>query len=199
VTPLLMATLHEEPDQEALLSMLLDAGADPAAVTGKRRTALHVVTERGFRDPRVPRLLIERGVPIDTADEDGQTPLMWMVQRDTALTRELITRGARVNARTPDGRTALTFAAARDADPSISLLLDAGAAIEARTETGRTALAVAVRNAALDSVRLLLQRGARVDAADRDGLKPLDHALALAQGEARTAIVRLLQNAGARP
>jgi ankyrin repeat protein len=199
LTPLLMATVHEEPYQEALLGMLLDAGADPTAVTGRRRTALHVVAERGFRDPRVPRLLIERGVPIDSADEEGQTPLMWMVLSDTALARELITRGARVNARTPDGRTALTFAASRDAEPSISMLLDAGAAIEARTETGRTALAVAVRNAALDAVRLLLQRGARVDAADRDGMKPLDHALALAQGEDRTAILRLLQNAGARP
>jgi ankyrin repeat protein len=124
---------------------------------------------------------------------------MWMVVRDTALARELVARGARVNARTPDGRTPLSFAAVRDADASMSMLLDAGALIEARTETGRTVLAIAVRNAAVDSVRLLLQRGARVDAADRDGLKPLDHALALAQGEARTAIVRLLQNVGARP
>jgi ankyrin repeat protein len=197
MTPLLIATQGDS--QEALLTLLLDAGADPSALTGKRRTALHLVTEKGFRDSKVPRLLMERGVPIDSADDDGQTPLMWMVVRDTALARELVARGARVNARTPDGRTPLSFAAVRDADASMSMLLDAGALIEARTETGRTVLAIAVRNAAVDSVRLLLQRGARVDAADRDGLKPLDHALALAQGEARTAIVRLLQNVGARP
>jgi ankyrin repeat protein len=197
MTPLLIATQGDS--QEALLALLLDAGADPTAVTGKRRTSLHIVTESGFRDPKVPRLLMERGVPIDSADDDGQTPLMWMVVRNTALARELVARGARVNARTSDGRTPLSFAAVRDADTSISMLLDAGAAIEGRTETGRTVLAIAVRNAAVDSVRLLLQRGARADAADRDGLKPLDHALALAQGEARTAIVRLLQNVGARP
>jgi ankyrin repeat protein len=197
MTPLLIANTRRD-DQETLLRMLLDAGADPTALTARRRSALHVLATDGAWDVRVAHLLIERGVPIDGADAEGNTPLMLIVLRDAELGRELIARGARVDARAADGRTPLTIAAVQDADASIAMLLDAGASIEARTETGRTALAIAVRNAAVNSVRLLLQRGAKMDAADRDGLRPIDHALALDEGEAKAGIVRLLQNAGAR-
>ncbi len=58
--------------QRELLEFLTAAGADIAAVTSNGQTAVH----RAARSGNAPfiRLLHERGVALDTADEDGNTP-----------------------------------------------------------------------------------------------------------------------------
>ncbi|MGY0194404.1 ankyrin repeat domain-containing protein [Leptothrix sp. BB-4] len=193
MTPLLLASMQDADD---VIAPLLDAGARPDATNARGRSALHLMLDKGTRTPAPVLLLLDRGVPVDTPDADGVTPLMHAAENAQApVVRALLDRGARPAAHTPAGRTPLAFAAVRDRDDNATLLIDAGAPVDARTQDGRTVLAYAVRRYATDTVRLLLQRGARPDLPDRDGLTPLDHARALTDGDARRAIIRLLENA----
>lgn len=192
MTPLLVAASRND---EAALRVLLDAGADPTDTSARGRNALHLLLD-GHGGGPAARLLLARGTPPDTAAPDGTTPLMLAAfNGPPEFVQALLQRGARADARDREGRTALHHAAVRNRDDVADVLLAAGAGIDAPTATGRTPLAVAVRNFATDTVRLLLQRGARPDAADRDGLTPTDHARALADGDAKRAILRLLETA----
>lgn len=192
MTPLLVAAARND---EAALRVLLDAGADPTDRTARGRNALHLLLDSHSGGPAA-QLLLERGTPHDAVAPDGTTPLMLAaLNGPAAMVTSLLARGARVDAVDREGRTPLGFAAVRDRDDVAAVLVDAGAPLEARTVNGRTPLVIAVRNHATDTVRLLLQRGARADAADRDGLKPIDHARALSDNDAKRAIVRLLENA----
>lgn len=193
LTPLLLAAMRV---RVPMMRALLSAGARPDAVTAKGNGALHLLLERSTARAADVSALADGGVPVDMAGEGGVTPLMLAAENSGPdAVKALLDRGARATARAADGRTPLAFAALRDRDDNAALLLDVGAPLEARTGTGRTVLAIAVRNYATDTVRLLLARGARADAADRDGLTPIDHARALADNDARRAIVRLLENA----
>jgi ankyrin repeat protein len=67
------------------VGLLLDAGADPAGTNGRGETALHWAVRRD-RSPKVIRLLLARGAPIDARRIDGRTAYAMAVvfRRDTA-------------------------------------------------------------------------------------------------------------------
>lgn len=114
--------------------------------------------------------------------------------------RSAIEAGANVNARDDDHETALMMAAEKNPNPEVTaLLLRAGADVNARDEDGDTALIKAAdSNSNPEVVALLLKAGADVTIRNEDGETALMEARERSFSEAGTAIVKLLQEAGAK-
>ena len=121
--------------------------------------------------------------------------------RRLAAVRVLLDNGADVNVQAAKGPgsnsldTALTMAAARGVPEIVKALLERGADSTARNELGYTALMQAAYSDYIDAeaVRVLLAHGADIHVQASDGETPLS----LAKKRGQTAIVRLLQEAGA--
>ncbi|WP_369134563.1 ankyrin repeat domain-containing protein [Modestobacter sp. I12A-02662] len=189
-TPLHQAVLARS---DALVRLLVEAGADPAARTDGGRSPLHLALEHA---PELVAVLRELGAPVDAASAaflddaeqlatalDGGAPLTdpstdvdllsWAACGGaTEAVDLLLTRGAHPGA-------ALHVAAAAGSAPVVHRLLGAGAAVDVRDPaTGRTPLHSAVASApdeqVLAMVRLLLGAGADVDAVTQDGASALD-------------------------
>ncbi|MCL2010843.1 MAG: ankyrin repeat domain-containing protein, partial [Synergistaceae bacterium] len=102
---------------------------------------------------------IGNGANVNARDQDGQTPLMIVVQRKTTpeFASFLIQNGANVNARAQNGRTALMLAAGYNTSPEvITFLIDNGADARAVDGDGKSVGDYASENAALRAYRQLL-------------------------------------------
>jgi ankyrin repeat protein len=131
-----------------LVRTLLDAGDRPDApmyLLGMV-PAFPVLTAVSFGDTASIAALLDKGTPVDYADEGGTTLLAWaaILNRSEAA-RLLLGRGAKVNAVDKSGMTPLLYAASIDFGDTemIDLLLKAGADPKARTKDGLTALDLA--------------------------------------------------------
>jgi ankyrin repeat protein len=217
---------------EAVGRLLLDRGADTdvanmdgqtpllsaafkeqkAIILLRGRTPLLTAASKGHKN--IVRLLLDRGVDINAADEWGRTPLWWAVERGhEAVVRLLLDRGADTDAAGKDGQTPLCLAAERGDEAVMRLLLDRVADIEAADKDGLTPLSKAALIGHKDIMplrsqtllwwavergheavgRLLLDRGADTDVANMDGQTPL--CLAAERGD--EAVMRLLLDRGA--
>lgn len=95
-----------------LLTVLLDHGADDSYMHGYNdegwgvlSLAIHV------KDLEMARVLLQRGVDIDSPNKDCSTALHWAVnESNIPATKFLLDRGARVSATNEDGKTPLRFA-----------------------------------------------------------------------------------------
>lgn len=104
-TPLIVAA---ENLNEKVVSYLLEAGADPTVVDDRGNTALlHMAPY----DTEISRELIDKGAPVDQANDTGITPLMKAVQfKYIDLAKQLIDQGANVDATDAKGRSLNTYA-----------------------------------------------------------------------------------------
>ena len=129
----------------AVVSMLLERGADVEATTWDGVTALHLAAAGGHQ--KVIATLLDAGAKIDMAGErHGDTPLHRAVGSGSldAVTL-LLERGAPIVA-DKYGYTPLHTAAASGHAKVASLLISRGAEATAVNEDGKTALDVAVRH-----------------------------------------------------
>jgi ankyrin repeat protein len=71
--------------------------------------------------------LIETGADLNSAGNDGKTPLIWAIQLgEIPIVKELIAHGARLDATDKRGNTAFDYARTRDpAEPEIVAILEA--------------------------------------------------------------------------
>lgn len=181
----------------AVVQLLLDHGADPAARERDRGfTPLHVAGEYGHVE--IVRLLLAAGAKPDVRNDWEQTPL-WQVSwqkrpTDVAVARLLIDAGATVDAADKDGFTPLLVTARHCNLPLLTYLASRGASLVAVTRRGNTPLSIAITNGSADCVRALARAGADLNASDAEGRIPLLEAVA--RGD-RLA-VDLLLSAGAR-
>ncbi len=114
------------------------------------------------------------GVDINTADEDGRTPLHWAADNAQAETaQQLLALGANVNARDHAGRTPLHYAARAGQSAIVEQLLAHGASINAADVRGNTALHLAASRARPAVAGLLIAAGADVNARNEAGQTPL--------------------------
>jgi ankyrin repeat protein len=137
-SPFLVAAEHNR--SRRVLAMLTELGADPEAHLGDGRTALMLAAAQGNLSSI--RFLLDRGVPVDARDTQGETALM-IAARTTTVTqaiRALVDGGADVNARRSDGMTALMLCA-RDTSSTrmLRVLLEVGADPTIRDADGNTA------------------------------------------------------------
>jgi ankyrin repeat protein len=181
-TPLMYAVLYADA---AVVTELLDRGADPNAVNDLGATALMWATHNADKTA----LLLDRGAQTEARGDDGRTPLMIAASRarSAPVVRLLLDRGARPTAVSAAGSTALREAAnAADADV-MALLLARGADLK---RDAAAALGNALRARCRRCADLV------IDAVDRNGLNNAMLSLAI-RGDAAAA--RLLLDRGASP
>lgn len=160
-------------------------------------------------------LLLDNGALLETANQQGQTPLMRACENgNAAAVRVLLQRGANpMAAHSLSKWQALHFAAVHGQAAAVTVLLDSmgpdAASAAANVQLGpeelcRTALHLACTSGSAETVRELLKFGAHPNVVDADGNTPLHlccdaaaPAAAAAAREARMPIVRLLLDAGA--
>ena len=182
-----------------LLAKELKAGAALNARDGNGRTPLHTATFA--RHPEAVRLLIRAGARHDLLDADRYDAVtIAAVADDEATLAALLASGAsaRLTTSVYDG-TALIAAAHLGHDGVVRQLIAAGAPLDHINNLHWTAAIEAVvlgdggqRHQA--TLQALVQAGANLTLTDRHGQTPLQ----LARSRGSTAMVKLLEAAGAR-
>ena len=187
-TPLMYAALYGDVDATA---RLLEAGADPNAVSDGGSTALMLAVH----DADKTRLLLEAGANPNVRPDDGRTALIIAAGQfgSSAGVELLLQRGANAAA-TANGTTALRLAAGTGDADVMRLLIERGANLKVDAAAALTQALLAKCRACVDmvipqldrralsnalvtmaawgdpdGVRLLLSRGADVNARDGAG------------------------------
>lgn len=167
------------------------------ALSGRSATARGFVAVAGGEDFEAAKLYLEADFGIDSANEEGMTPLMaacrtskyWMVSH-------LLSNGADINARDRAGATPLMHAIARKGNDSmVKLLILSGANINAKNNRGYTPLMIAAQTPDTEElIRLLLLKGASVNDVAEYGLTAL---IIASQNGASPAVISSLIAKGA--
>jgi ankyrin repeat protein len=181
------------------IKRLAATGADVNVRDGYGRTPLHVAAYR--RNGDAITALVRAGADINALENDRYDALtIAAVANDTGTLHLLIHLGANAKQITSryDG-TALIAAAHLGHDGVVKLLIEAGAPLDHVNNLGWTALieSIVLGNGGkhhTDTLRALVVAGANVNLADRNGQTPL----ALARAKRYTAMVQILEKAGAR-
>lgn len=151
-TPLLWAAAHGNEDT---VGALLDAGANPQAVTRRERQGALTLAAKWNRVEVVQSLLRRRLRP-DSRDNIGWSALMWAsLQGRTDVAAALLDGGASIDIVDSDGNTPLILAARRGRLDTVKLLLARGARADARNVDGETAKSLAQANDYPDVAALL--------------------------------------------
>ena len=208
-TPLHVAAAQAR--DAAVITALVQAGADVNARDGSDNTPLHEAAANGT--PGVVRALLEAGAEVDARPRRfdpysgaASTPLHYAARNpDPEVAAALLEAGADVNARGRDGETPLHYAA-QNRNPALAqLLLDAGADVNAPGSDGLTPLhSAAAGNSNPAVLAVLLAAGADVHArgaynrthAPSGRVTPLHNA---AYWNSNPEIVTMLVAAGADP
>jgi len=112
-TPLMRAT---KASDTALMTALLDKGADPNRALKNGTTALMIAASRPGRGTGVDqtvaalRVLLDHGASVNAATTDGATALHQAVGRGDEIVKFLVGKGAPLDARDKFGRTPLDVA-----------------------------------------------------------------------------------------
>ena len=157
-----------------IVSLLLEAGADPMARDAQGKTALHWA-----HHPAAAQALLEAGVPVSVEDSDGDSPLfVACCGQDTvdeltvaAVVRLLIAAGADPNA--GDSKP-LHMAAFGGREVVAAALLESGADVNLPEAGGYTPLMKAVMADNPRMVKWLLDRGADPNRTLDSGARPID-------------------------
>jgi len=162
----------------AMVSHLLELGADPNAKTPKGSPALIEAIESGLMrwgrppSPEITTLLLDHGADPNAMDKNWRTPLMAAAfTGNEEVVKILIAHKANVNIGSRFGNTALMEARGLSV---VKLLLSAGSAVNDKNIDGRTALHWAAWRGDPEVVKVLLDAGANVNAKDDKGLTALD-------------------------
>jgi len=145
--------------RQAMVRLLLEKGADPNLVDGRRQTSLHAACAHGT--PQIVRWLLMAGAQLEAIDQDGRPPSWRAIAADRPdILQVLLGSGLDVNMRYAHGVTLLHQAAVWNRLRCVKFLVRHGAEVNARDERGDTPLhgAVFVRNAVM--VEFLCRHGA---------------------------------------
>lgn len=192
------------PDKLAFVEQLLDAGAK---LTSARSVALLHHAAR-WKDRSAITSLIQRGIGVNSTDEDGQTALhelarYWgrdgwgypskgsqcWIERSRACLEELLQ--GRIDVGAPDryGRTALHLIAGHGDEEAMKSILDAGADANARSHSDTTPLMLC-RTAA--SVRMLIAHRADPKGSRSSGYSVYDLLSLWGEEEAAKALAEVV-------
>ena len=111
--------------------------------------------------------LLGAGTDVNTAQNDGTTPLHWAVYRlDVPLVELLLEQGASAAVTNRYGSSPLSEAVKLAHAELVAMLLDAGAETDSPNEDGQTALMLAARTGSLEVAERLIAHGANVNASE---------------------------------
>jgi ankyrin repeat protein len=143
-----------------------------ASLEGDREFNLIRAADNGQLE--IVKFLVEKGVDVDAATQEGVTPLMYASQNGyTEMMEYLIGKGADVNATPYNDVTPLIGAVRTGHYEAVQLLLESGAKVDAKDELDLTSL---MHASAYDYPRiagLLIEKGADMEAGDWFATKPL--------------------------
>lgn len=127
---------------------------------------IHAAARAG--DAHLLETLLKEGVPVDSPDIAGCTPLIRSIRaadenKSTACIKILLAAQADVNYKLTGGYTALHDAACYHNCSAVLLLIAARADVEAKTSSYETPLAKAILGFGRYTTELLLDHGASVD------------------------------------
>lgn len=182
--PVIMAAgYNSNPD---IVATLIRYGADPNVKS--RKNEITPMIAALFSNPSLKKIvakLIENGADPNMTDEDGNTPLTFIIKVNLFFTRILFfidkIPNAGLNLQTNEGYSPLALAVCNPAEEMMEVtkfLIKRGADVNAKNKIdGITPLMYAIRRLNINAVKLLLKKGADVNAADKDGKTPLMHAI----------------------
>jgi ankyrin repeat protein len=178
-----------EGDDVAMIDLLLEAGAAPAAPNRFNVTPLELASNNG--NAAAIERLVKAGADPNAFSREGQTPLMTAARNGRVDAVEaLLAHGAKVDAvESWRGQTALMWAAGEGHADVVRALIAAGANVTAKSKTGFTPLLFAVRNAQIETMSVLLDHGANVNDATSDGTSALNVAIVNAFYEAAAVLL----------
>lgn len=154
----------EQKDKE-MVTMLIDvAKADPTQTDDNGMPVISLAALKGNKD--IVNLLLLGGASIEQANNDGQTPLMVLIDKAASsdniktMLDFLFVNGADVNATDLKGQTPLFYAVKKNKPSIIQILLAQGADINARDNRGESVLFRAAEKDDTKMVKFLLDNGA---------------------------------------
>ncbi|RLV94399.1 hypothetical protein DV515_00013177 [Chloebia gouldiae] len=130
-----------------MVMLLLKCGADPSLIDGEGFSSIHLAVL--FQHMPIIAYLIAKGQNIDTADLNGQTPLMLTAQKAIGPEpmRFLLKFNPSLNAvDNVQKNTALHWAIASGNSSAVDLLLEAGASLDIKNVKGKTPLDIAYQS-----------------------------------------------------
>ncbi len=138
---------------------------------------LHIAAERGYIDQALS--LIKKGLPVNSINLDGQTPLHHAIRMGINNNTDLmlLQNGANVKAVDFGGMSLLHSACMFDRNEIISSLIIRGADVNSQNKAGVTPLHFACEHGNSSDVELLVRKGAEINAIDNSGLTPLMDAI----------------------
>ena len=164
-----------------LIAQLFRADANAHVRDVKGRTPLFPCFFN--RDVEAVRLLMQRGIRINTQDNEGNTALMMAVTKDSSSVQALLDAGANPNIKNKAGKTALQIAQENKIESYrneiVKLLKEHGAREEkinpnAKDKDGRTTLMQAALDPdGLDRLKECIARKGNVNARDNKGCTAL--------------------------
>ena len=186
---------HSQSAYLEVLTILIDAGADPDGPSRDGMTPFHNAVA-GFSPLAVePYKMVDfwyaKKADLNRAAAQG-TPLGTAAERSTEMVRYLLERGAKTEIASNHRLTSLHAAARGAKVENVKLLLAAGARVDAKDRDKRTPLHYAVGSKSVESAELLLKAGADVNAEFDTGLTPL----LMAQDNEDPAMEALLEHHG---
>ena len=187
-TPLLMAATYAG-NVEAV-KLLLASGAKPNDSDQFRETPLTSAAKRG--DGQIAEILIAAGCDVQAG---GRAPLVWAAEEGNVETIACLLRHGAAEYK-KHLNEALFCAAVRGPSEAVKMLLDQGGDPSARAGFAGYTPLIGAAYSELKSpavVKMLLDKGADVKLKGADG----QTALSLAKKRGHTAVVELLQKAGA--
>ena len=137
------------------IAALRDTDIDVHIKDAVGRTPLRIAAERGAI--HIVTFLIENGADVNVTDANGNTPLIFIINKtgDLAITKRLLEKGAAVNTQNRTGETALMYAAWRGHANIVRLLLENRADVTLKNRRGGTALTLAESKGHQEIVEML--------------------------------------------
>lgn len=168
-------------NEEEILQILIEAGAQPLAKNAMGQSALHIAAD-GLKLDMVLSMLAFRGLDINEPDTSGLTPLHHAVELGEEAAGKLVRAGADPTLLTPRSLSPLHIAARAGEVGTVALLLAQYRELSVLEKyvnllgEGRAPLQYACRSGIPEAVVILLSSGADPRIRDEKGLTPL-HAL----------------------
>jgi len=182
--------LAVEIGADEIVRLLLDKGADLAAVTHDEQTCLHIAAQH-FRGLEFPWSLFVDKIPINSRDVNNQTPLYVAAGAGQVdAVKSLLEKGADPNLQAVDLMTPLHVAVSSYKFNVVQCLLDhEGCEIDLKDDEGSTPLHLACMEGFADIMGLLISKGANPNVKDCRENTPLQLAVTFGHQDA----IRFLQ------